>query len=179
MWKYLLPVGLFAALIAFLYSGLWRDKETLPSPLIGKPAPLFELTRVEDETKTISNREFAGRPYVLNVWATWCLPCRQEHSALLEIAKRNEVPIVGLNWNDNREQAVRWLRALGDPYAVTAFDGEGRVAIDWGVYGAPETFLVDARGIVIHKFVTPMTMEVWEREFVPLLKGGAAAGGAP
>jgi cytochrome c biogenesis protein CcmG/thiol:disulfide interchange protein DsbE len=174
MTKYLLPVGLFAALVGFLYWGLGRDKETLPSPLIGKTAPIFELTRLEDPAKTFSNTELAGKPYVLNVWGTWCVGCRQEHQALLEIAHRGEVPIVGLNWNDDREQAMNWLQQLGNPYAVSAFDGEGRVAIDWGVYGAPETFLIGANGKVIKKHIAPMTVEIWEQEFVPLLPQASA-----
>lgn len=169
MLKYLLPVGLFAALVGFLYWGLGRDKETLPSPLIGKPAPIFELTRLEDPGKMFSNTELAGKPYVLNVWGSWCVGCRQEHGALLEIARRGEVPIVGLNYNDERQSALSWLEQLGNPYAVNAFDGEGRVAIDWGVYGAPETFLIGANGKVIKKHVAPMTVEIWEQEFVPLL----------
>jgi cytochrome c biogenesis protein CcmG/thiol:disulfide interchange protein DsbE len=174
MWRYLVPVGVFAALVAFLYVGLGRDKETLPSPLIGKPAPIFELPRVDDPSQKISNREFAGKPYVLNVWGTWCVGCRQEHDALLEIAERGEVPLVGLDWNDNITIAQQWLRQLGDPYVVSAFDGDGRVAIDWGVYGAPETFLVDARGIIVQKYVGPLSVEIWERDFVPLLKRSAS-----
>lgn len=169
MLKYLLPVGLFAALVGFLYFGLGRDKETLPSPLIGKTAPIFELTRLEDPAKTISNAALAGKPYVLNVWGTWCVGCRQEHGALLEIARRGEVPIVGLNWNDDRQQALGWLEQLGNPYAVNAFDGDGRVGIDWGVYGAPETFLIDANGKVLKKHIAPITVQIWEQDFVPLL----------
>jgi cytochrome c biogenesis protein CcmG/thiol:disulfide interchange protein DsbE len=169
MLKYLLPIGLFAALVGFLYFGLGRDKETLPSPLIGKTAPVFELTRLDDPAKTFSNTELAGKPYVLNVWGSWCVGCRHEHGALLEIARRGEVPIVGLNYNDEREAALNWLEQLGNPYTVNAFDGEGRVAIDWGVYGAPETFLVGANGKVIKKHVAPITVDIWEREFVPLL----------
>jgi cytochrome c biogenesis protein CcmG/thiol:disulfide interchange protein DsbE len=174
MLKYLLPVGLFAVLVGFLYFGLGRDKETLPSPLIGKAAPIFELTRLEDPTKTFSNTELSGKPYVLNVWGTWCIGCRQEHEDLLKIARRAEVPIVGLNWNDDREQALSWLQQLGNPYAVSAFDGEGRVAIDWGVYGAPETFLIDANGKIIKKHIAPITVEIWEQEFVPLLQQAKA-----
>lgn len=169
MLKYLIPVGLFGVLVGFLYFGLWRDKETLPSPLIGKPAPIFELTRLEDPSKTFSNRELDGQAYVLNIWGTWCPGCRHEHGALLEIARRGEVPIVGLNWNDDRAQALSWLQQLGNPYAVTAFDGEGRIAIDWGAYGAPETFLVGADGKVLKKHTAPITVQVWEEEFVPLL----------
>jgi cytochrome c biogenesis protein CcmG, thiol:disulfide interchange protein DsbE len=170
MWRYLLPIGVFLALAAFFYSGLGRDKETLPSPLIGKPAPQFELTRVDDAGQNLSNREFAGRMYAINVWGTWCVGCRQEHDALLEIARRNDVPIIGLDWNDDRAMAQRWLQELGNPYVGSAFDGEGRVAIDWGVYGAPETFLVDARGIVVHKHTGPLTVQTWEQDFVPLIK---------
>jgi cytochrome c biogenesis protein CcmG/thiol:disulfide interchange protein DsbE len=176
MLKYLVPVGLFAVLVGFLYFGLNRDKETLPSPLIGKMAPQFELPRLDDPSRTFSNREFAGKPYVLNVWGSWCVGCRQEHDALLQIARRGEVPIIGLNWNDDRDTALRWLQQLGDPYVVNAFDGEGRVAIDWGVYGAPETFLVDANGKVIKKHVAAISMEIWEQEFVPLLKAQAQQG---
>lgn len=170
MLKYLVPIGLFAVLVGFLYFGLGRDKETLPSPFIGKPAPVFELTRLDDPSRTFSNRELAGKPYVLNVWGTWCPGCRLEHGVLMQIAKRGEVPIVGLDWNDDREQALLWLQQLGDPYVLNAFDGEGRVAIDWGVYGAPETFLVGADGTVIKKHTGPITMEVWEQEFLPLLQ---------
>jgi cytochrome c biogenesis protein CcmG/thiol:disulfide interchange protein DsbE len=169
MIKYLLPVGLFAALVAFLYFGLGRDKETLPSPLIGKPAPTFELPRLDNPSENFSNREYAGKPYVLNVWGSWCIGCRHEHAALLEIARRGEVPIVGLNYNDDREKALTWLQQLGNPYAVNAFDSEGRVGIDWGVYGAPETFLVGADGKIMKKHVSPITVQIWEQEFVPLL----------
>jgi cytochrome c biogenesis protein CcmG/thiol:disulfide interchange protein DsbE len=174
MLKYLLPIGLFAALVGFLYFGLGRDKETLPSPLIGKSAPIFELTRLEDPSKTFSNTELAGKPYVLNVWGSWCVGCRLEHEALLEIARRGEVPIVGLNYNDERQSAMNWLNQLGNPYAVNAFDGEGRVAIDWGVYGAPETFLIGADGKILKKHVAPITVDIWEREFVPLLSRAKA-----
>lgn len=173
MLKYLVPVGLFAVLVGFLYFGLGRDKQTLPSPLIGKPAPVFELPSLDDPKKTFSNRELAGKPYVLNVWGTWCVGCRQEHGALLEIARRGELPMIGLNWNDDREQALQWLQQLGNPYDFNAFDGEGRIAIDWGVYGAPETFLIGADGTVLKKHVSPLTIEIWEQEFVPLLSKAA------
>lgn len=177
MWRFIIPVGLFAALVVFLAVGLGRDKLTLPSPLIGKPAPQFELPRVDDPTQKISNREFAGRAYVLNIWGSWCIACREEHEALMEIARRGEVPIIGLNWKDELQPAQRWLQALGNPYAVSAFDPEGNVGIDWGAYGAPETFLIDAQGIVVHKQISPMTVAVWERDFLPLVKRSAKAGG--
>jgi cytochrome c biogenesis protein CcmG, thiol:disulfide interchange protein DsbE len=174
MWRYLVPIGLFIALVGFLFAGLGRDKQTLPSPLIGKLAPHFELPRVEDPSQKISNREFAGRPYVVNVWGSWCVECRHEHAALMEIARRGEVPIIGLNWKDELPLAQRWLQEMGNPYVASAFDPDGRVGIDWGAYGAPETFLVDASGNVIYKHVTRMTLEVWEKEFLPLInKPGA------
>jgi cytochrome c biogenesis protein CcmG/thiol:disulfide interchange protein DsbE len=174
MWRFLIPVGLFAALVAFFYFGIDRDKQTLPSPLIGKPAPQWQLSSVTDPSVTVSSDSFAGKPYVLNVWATWCVACRQEHEALLAISRRGEVPIVGLDWKDDREQAQRWLQQLGNPYTVTGFDDEGRAAIDWGVYGAPETFLIDAQGKVVFKHISPMTIAIWEREFLPRLNGSGA-----
>jgi cytochrome c biogenesis protein CcmG/thiol:disulfide interchange protein DsbE len=173
MLKYLIPVGLFAVLVGFLYFGLGRDKQTLPSPFIGKPAPVFELPRLDDPSKTFSNRELAGKPYVVNIWGTWCPGCRVEHRALMEISRRGEVPMIGVDWNDERDRALSWLQQLGNPYAVIAFDAEGRVAIDWGAYGAPETFLVSAEGKVLKKLAGPMTMEIWEQEFVPLLEQAA------
>jgi cytochrome c biogenesis protein CcmG/thiol:disulfide interchange protein DsbE len=172
MWRFIVPIGLFAALIAFFYVGLGRDKQTLPSPLIGKTAPQFQLSTVEDPTRTVSSQDFAGRAYVLNIWGTWCPGCRQEHAVLLEIARRNLAPIVGIDWKDDLQLAQQWLDELGNPYAVTGFDVEGRVAIDWGAYGAPETFLVNSQGIVIHKHTGPLSIAAWESDFVPKLKGG-------
>ncbi len=179
MWKFLLPFTAFVALAVLFAFGLnpKRDIHELPSPLIGKPAPAFALTDVLDSTRIVSNSALKGQVYVLNVWATWCVPCRQEQQALLSIAQKHEVPIIGLNWKDQREKASQWLAKLGNPYTEVAFDGEGRAAIDWGVYGAPETFLVDGQGRVVYKFISPMTQEVWEREFLPRI-AAARRGGA-
>jgi cytochrome c biogenesis protein CcmG/thiol:disulfide interchange protein DsbE len=175
MWRFILPVGVFAALIVVFMMTLGRDKETSPSPLIGKTAPTFEIATLEDPNVTVGTQQFAGKAFLLNVWATWCVGCRQEHDVLLEISRRGQVPILGLNWKDERDLAQRWLRELGNPYVANAFDNEGRIAIDWGVYGAPETFLIDASGRVVHKLIGPMTMQIWEREFVPLLAGATGA----
>lgn len=175
MWRYLIPVGLFAALVGFFFVSLHRDKETLPSPLIGKAAPAFQLSSVEDPAKQVGTGDFTGRPYVLNIWGSWCVGCREEHEVLLQIARRNEIPLVGLNWKDQRDAAQQWLRQLGNPYTETAFDPEGRAGIDWGAYGAPETFLVDANGIILHKHVAPMTIEIWEQEFLPRIRQAGAA----
>lgn len=171
-WRYLIPALIFTALVAFLAIGLKRDPSYIPSPLIGKPAPSFELAAVEDPSRTVRTRDLQGKTYVLNVWGTWCAGCRQEHQALLQIARAGVVPIIGLNWKDDLPLAQRWLQQLGNPYTVTAFDPEGRTGIDWGVYGAPETFLVDANGIVQYKHIAPLTMEVWEREFLPRIRAG-------
>jgi cytochrome c biogenesis protein CcmG, thiol:disulfide interchange protein DsbE len=178
MWKFLLPVAAFVALIVLFAFGLdpKRDIHALPSPLIGKPAPEFALTDVLDASRSVSNATLKGQVYVLNVWASWCLPCRQEHQALLEISRQHVVPIIGLDYMDEREKAKQWLEQLGNPYSAVAFDTDGRTAIDWGVYGAPETYLVDARGRVIFKFISPVTQEVWEKEFLPRIN--AARSGA-
>lgn len=167
MWRFVVPIGLLAALIGAFYFGLGRDQQTLPSPLIGKPAPHFELASVEDPSRSVSSRDFAGEAYLVNIWGTWCPGCRQEHEVLLEIARRGVVPIVGIDWKDDLQLAQQWLRELGNPYTATAFDADGRTAIDWGAYGAPETFLVDARGIVVHKHTGPLSLAVWERDFMP------------
>jgi cytochrome c biogenesis protein CcmG/thiol:disulfide interchange protein DsbE len=180
MWKFIVPFGLFALLGVFLYVGLHRDPSYVPSPLIGKQAPEFSLPSLQDPAYPVSSKDLAGRPWVLNVWGTWCAGCRQEHPVLLQIARQTSVPIIGLDWKDDATEAQRWLAELGNPYAAVAFDSEGRTAIDWGVYGAPETFLIGADGKVLYKHIAPMTLEVWAREFEPRIKASTAApGGAP
>ena len=178
MWKFLLPIAAFVAIIVLFAFGLdpKRDIRALPSPLIGKPAPEFALTDVLDASRGVSNAAFKGQVYVLNVWASWCLPCRQEHQALLAISQQHVVPIIGLDYMDEREKAKQWLEQLGNPYSAVAYDTDGRTAIDWGVYGAPETYLVDAKGRVIFKFISPITQEVWDKEFMPRIN--AARSGA-
>lgn len=194
MWRYLIPVGIFGILIAFFFAGLGRDKETLPSPLIGKPAPEFALPRLDDPTQTVSSKEFAGRKYLINVWGPWCSGCQVEHPALLQIADRKIVPIVGLTVPQGalvdrqgnplpREEVLsemqlglRWLSELGNPYDVTVFDQLWKVAIDLGVYGAPETFLIDEQGRVVHKHTGPIDMTAWERDFMPKIGRSGSAG---
>jgi cytochrome c biogenesis protein CcmG, thiol:disulfide interchange protein DsbE len=178
MWKFLLPFAAFVALVVLFMFGLnpKRDIHALPSPLIGKPAPAFALTDVLDPARVVSTDSLKGQVYVLNVWGTWCYACRQEHEALLAIARQHAVPIIGLDYMDDREKAKQWLEQLGNPYNAVAFDTDGRTAIDWGVYGAPETYLVDAKGRVVFKFISPITPEVWEKEFLPRI--AAARSGA-
>lgn len=179
MWKFIVPVAAFVALAVLFAFGLnpKRDIHALPSPLIGKPAPLFKLTDVTDPAREVSNVALKGQVYVLNVWGTWCVACRQEHEALLAIAGQHVVPIIGLDYMDQRDKAKQWLTQLGNPYQAVGFDTDGRTAIDWGVYGAPETFLVDGQGRVLYKFISPMTPEVWEQEFLPRINA-ARRGGA-
>lgn len=179
MWKFVLPGATFLALVVLFAFGLNpnRDIHAIPSPLIGKPAPLFSLTDVVDPDRIVSNAALKGQVYVLNVWGTWCVACRQEHEELLAIAQQHVVPLIGLDYMDERAKAREWLEQLGNPYTAVAFDTDGRTAIDWGVYGAPETFLVDPNGRVIFKFISPLTPAVWSHEFLPRIdaarKGGA------
>jgi cytochrome c biogenesis protein CcmG/thiol:disulfide interchange protein DsbE len=183
MWKFLLPFAAFVGLAVLFAFGLnpRRDIHALPSPLIGKPAPAFSLADVLDPNRSVSNSAFNGQLYVVNVWGTWCEACREEQAALLAISQQHVVPIIGIDWSidhklDERDKAREWLQQLGNPYAAVAFDTDGRTAIDWGVYGAPETFLVDEHGRVIFKFVSPMTTEVWEHEFLPRIAAARRAG---
>ena len=176
MSRYVLPLIAVIALILFLVVGLNRgDPRALPSPFIGKPAPQFELTTLKDPSATIGSQDLEGNLALVNVWATWCVGCRAEHPFLLELAANDSIPIYGINWRDTRPEALRWIDQLGDPYIASGFDGSGRVGIDWGVYGAPETFLVSADGVVLHKHLGPLTKESWESDFVPLINGGGAA----
>ena len=166
MTRYLIPVIAFALLVVVFRVGLDRDPTFVPSPLIGKPAPTFELPRLNAPGQRLTNADLLGQVSVVNVWATWCVGCRQEHETLNQIAALGDVPIYGLNWKDDPELAKEWLDKPGNPYVATGFDGDGRVAIDWGVYGAPETFLIDANGVVLYRHISPLTMATWEREFM-------------
>jgi len=167
MWRYLIPIGLFVVLAAFFVRGLSLNPGYVPSPLLGKPAPEFELPRLKDPGASLGTQDLVGNVALLNVWATWCVGCRQEHGFLVELAKANNVPIYGLNWKDDRASALSWLASLGDPYVASAFDELGEVAIDWGVYGAPETFLLARDGTVLYKHIAPLTQSVWATEFLP------------
>ncbi len=179
--RFLLPIGAFALLVVVLAIGIQRapEKSVIKSVLLDKPAPQFVLPQLGSAV-SFDSRVMQGRWYLLNVWGTWCAECRAEHETLLEIRRDGRVPLVGLNWKDEDGLATQWLQDLGNPYNHVALDREGRVAIDWGVYGAPETFLVDAAGVVRYKHVGPMTPEVWQREFLSRLPpaGPATTSGA-
>ena len=150
-----MPLIIFAVLVGFLAVGLTLNPRLVPSPLIGKPAPEFELPLLLQDG-TFSNKDFIGHVTLVNVWASWCFACRQEHEAVKYLSKKG-VRIIGLNYKDKASDAKKWLAALGNPYQAIAADTDGRVAIDWGVYGAPETFLIDKQGIIRHKVIGPLS----------------------
>lgn len=169
--KFVVPLGVFAALIAFLYAGLQRDNARIvPSPLIGKSIPDFALPRVHAADKKLTKADFVGRVSLLNVWASWCVSCREEHPLLVEVARQKMVPIFGLNYKDEVGDAVQWLGRLGDPYTASGSDFDGRVGLDLGVYGVPETFLIDKRGNIAYKHIGPITPEAWQTKILPKIQ---------
>ena len=176
--KFIIPLVLCLLLGLALFRGLSLDPRVVPSPLIGKPAPEFTLPSLQDASYPVSSKELLGQPWVLNVWGTWCGGCRAEHETLVAISRQRTVPIIGLNWKDDNAAAQQWLQQLGNPYAAVAEDQVGKTAIDWGVYGAPETFLIGPDGIVLYKHIAPMTMEVWVNEFLPRIEAARAAAGS-
>ncbi|MEJ2515035.1 MAG: DsbE family thiol:disulfide interchange protein [Gammaproteobacteria bacterium] len=168
--KYLLPALLFGLLLVVFYRGLFLNPREVPSPLIGKPAPAFELESLSNPKQSFATSDMFGKPALLNVWATWCAGCRQEHGFLMQLARSGEVPIYGLNYRDERSPALQWLSRLGDPYVRVAYDPDGMGSLDWGVYGAPETFLISPDGTVVYKHLGPLTAEVWSRDFRPRIQ---------
>jgi cytochrome c biogenesis protein CcmG/thiol:disulfide interchange protein DsbE len=169
--KFVIPGVVFLLLAGVLYIGVLDspNKSTMQSALLGKPVPAFDLPTLGSETERLTNAQLAGRPWVLNVWGTWCVECRVEHELLMQIANKGAVPLIGLNWKDVDEEAHAWLKKYGNPYDAIAVDRDGRAAIEFGVYGAPETFFIDERGTVQYRHVGAMTSEVWEREFLSRL----------
>ena len=170
MLRYLIPLVIFIVLAVFLAIGLTRDPHELKSVLINKPAPSFRVPQLKAADKMISNEDMRGKVWLLNVWASWCVACREEHPYLIEYAKSGVVPIYGLNYKDRREDALATLDELGDPYAVSAVDFDGRVGIDFGVYGAPETYVIDQGGTIRFKYVGPMMPDVWKDKILPVVQ---------
>jgi cytochrome c biogenesis protein CcmG/thiol:disulfide interchange protein DsbE len=170
MLRYLIPLVLFLVLAVFLAIGLTRDPHELKSVLINKPAPEFRLPQLKAADKTISTTDMRGKVWLLNVWASWCVACRDEHPYLLDYAQSGVVPIYGLNYKDRREDALATLEELGDPYTVSAVDFDGRVGIDFGVYGAPETYVIDQGGTIRFKYVGPMMPDVWKDKILPVVQ---------
>jgi cytochrome c biogenesis protein CcmG/thiol:disulfide interchange protein DsbE len=170
MKRTLIPVIIFGVLLVFLALGLSLNPHEVPSPLIGKPAPAFTLATLDNAGKQLTPRDMAGQVWVLNVFASWCAPCREEHPLLVDLAKRTPTPIYGLNYKDQQADAERWLRQFGNPYKSVLVDRDGRAGIDYGVYGVPETFVIDKTGTVRYKNIGPLTPEVIATKILPLLK---------
>jgi len=170
MKRFLLPLGLFVALLGFLAVGLQRDPREIPSPFIGKTAPPFKVAELMDPQRLVAPADMQNKVWLLNVWASWCSSCRQEHPVLMEFAQQNVVPIVGLDYKDVRADGINWLQQYGNPYQYSAFDADGRIGIDYGVYGVPETFVIDKHGVIRLKHVGPITPEVIAQKLIPLIK---------
>lgn len=169
--KFLVPLLVFVGIGWFLLQGLDRDPREIPSPLVGKPAPQVTLPVLGDAGGAQwTTASMQGQVWLLNVWGSWCAGCQVEHPLLNELAARKLVPIVGLAWKDRPEDSKAWLERLGNPYTLTAMDRDGRAAIDWGVYGAPETFVIDKTGIIRDKFIGPLTAEALSQRILPLVQ---------
>lgn len=190
MKRFLIPIVLFVILLGFLAVGLRLDPREVPSPLVGKPAPVFQLMQLDAPDKTFAPADMKGKVWLLNVWATWCVSCRAEHALLVRFAKQSGLPIVGLNYKEVRgdgetdmtkltpeaeqtwvrQRAQSWLAERGNPYVLTALDIDGRAGIDYGVYGVPETYVIDAAGIIRYKQIGPITPEAIDKKILPLIK---------
>jgi cytochrome c biogenesis protein CcmG/thiol:disulfide interchange protein DsbE len=169
MLKYLIPLVIFIVMGIFLAIGLKLNPTEIPSPFIGKPAPAFSAATLDNPEQKLTPADLQGKVWLFNVWASWCTSCRAEHPVLNELAKQKAALIIGLNYKDVREDALSWLDRLGNPYDVSVTDPEGRIGIDWGVYGVPETFVVDKKGIIRHKQTGPVTSETVRQTLSPLI----------
>lgn len=168
--KALIPLGIFAVLLVFLAIGLTRDPHEIPSPLIGKPAPAFTAPVLNKAGETLSTKDMLGKVWLLNTWASWCVACRQEHPLLVEFSKSNPLPIIGLDYKDQEADGIQWLARFGNPYTTSITDRDGRIGIDFGVYGVPESFLIDKAGIIRYKQIGPFTEEALRDKLIPLIK---------
>ena len=169
MKKSFIPLAIFVVLVVFLWIGLTLNPREIPSPLLNKPAPAFKLVQLHEPNKVIAPEHLRGKVWLLNVWASWCATCLQEHPLLVEMARQNIVPIYGLNYKDQREAGMAWLRQHGNPYILSAHDLDGRVGIDYGVYGVPETYVIDKGGIIRYKHIGPITAEALHKTIIPLI----------
>jgi cytochrome c biogenesis protein CcmG/thiol:disulfide interchange protein DsbE len=168
--KFLIPLALFGVLVGFLAVGLTRDPHEIPSPLVSKAAPQFKVTQLIAADKTFAPADLKGQVWMLNVWASWCVACRVEHPLLVELGRSKKVPLIGLNYKDKRDDALKLLAQQGDPYNLSAVDLDGRIGIDYGVYGVPETFIIDKNGVIRHKQIGPITPESLEKTILPLIE---------
>jgi cytochrome c biogenesis protein CcmG/thiol:disulfide interchange protein DsbE len=174
--KFLIPLALFGVLVAFLAVGLTRDPHEIPSPLVNKAAPAFKVAQLIKADDVFSPADLKGQVWMLNVWASWCVACRSEHPLLVQMAQSKIVPVIGLNYKDKREDGLKFLSQHGDPYNLSAFDPDGRVGIDYGVYGVPETYVIDRKGIIRYKHIGPLTADVVQTKVEPLVKELNAGG---
>jgi cytochrome c biogenesis protein CcmG, thiol:disulfide interchange protein DsbE len=168
--RFLIPFGLFIVVVGFLAVGLTLNPRELPSPLVGKAAPEFSLPQLHDPGKVISSNELKGKVWLLNFWASWCGGCKEEHPVLIRIAQSGEVPIYGMDYKDQRSEALAWLREWGNPYSVVAVDELGRVGINYGVYGVPETYVIDKAGVIRYKQIGPIREDILEKKILPLVR---------
>ena len=173
--KYIIPLGIFFGLVIFFAIGLTKDPREVPSPLIEKPAPLFKVAQLHEPGATFGPEDMRGKVWLLNVWASWCVSCRVEHPVLVEMSKKKVVPIIGLNYKDQREDGKQWLAKFGNPYNLSAYDVDGKVGIDYGVYGVPETFVIDKQGVIRYKQIGPITQEALDKTIMPLIRKLEAA----
>ena len=176
MKKAVWTLGIFIALVALLAVGLRLDPREVPSPLIGKPAPPFELPLLTEPDKRFSQKDMLGKVWIMNVWASWCPPCLVEHPVVTRIAQSGLAPVVGLNYKDARDDALPWLKRNGNPYQLIVFDANGRIGIDYGVYGVPETYVIDRKGVIRYKHIGPLTADIVQQKVAPLIKELSAGG---
>ena len=168
--RWLVPLGIFVVLLVFLGVGLTRDPREVPSPLVGKPAPAFALAQLHDPSRKLGTTDLRGQVWLLNVWASWCVSCRVEHPLLVDLSKANIVPVIGLAYKDKPADGLAWLKANGDPYRLSIVDFDGRVGIDFGVYGVPETFVIDKAGVIRYKQIGPLTADALKQTILPLVR---------
>jgi cytochrome c biogenesis protein CcmG/thiol:disulfide interchange protein DsbE len=168
--KFLVPLVIFLVLAGFLGIGLTLNPREVPSPLVGKPAPSFRLAQLHQPDAVVTEKDMLGKVWILNVWASWCVACREEHPILVELAKKNVVPLLGLNYKDDRPNGIAWLERHGNPYVMSLYDRDGRVGIDYGVYGVPETFVIDRQGVIRYKRIGVVTPEILRDRILPLVK---------
>jgi cytochrome c biogenesis protein CcmG/thiol:disulfide interchange protein DsbE len=168
--RWSLPLAVFLVVLAFLFVGLFHDPREVPSPLIGKPAPQFSLAKLHQPGERLATSDMRGQVWLLNVWASWCVSCRVEHPLLVDLAKANVVPLIGLNYKDKRDDGLAWLADRGDPYQASIVDADGRVGIDFGVYGVPETFVIDKAGVIRYKQIGPLSADALDKTILPLVR---------
>ena len=170
MLRFLVPFAVFAALVVFFAIGLNRDPREIPSPLINQPAPAFKLQQLQAPNKSFSPADMLGQVWLFNVWASWCVSCREEHPVFVALAKTKFVPIVGLNYKDQSPDALQWLMQFGDPYVLSVIDIDGRIGIEYGVYGVPETYVIDKQGVIRMKHVGPVTPQIMQDKILPRVR---------